>query len=155
MKNSLLQLENSWLAEVSIESHPYSSDEKELADNISLRASPEFARGNEDPSLWRVSLGVSFGGEGDRKLHYTGRIKVVGLFRVQEDVPSEKQQLLVAINAPSILYSMSREIIASLTARSFYGAFMIPSVSFADSRINASVEGTPKEGQEPSSKPQV
>jgi preprotein translocase subunit SecB len=55
---------------------------------------------------------------------------MVGFMHVLETYPSDKIDLLVAVNGPALLYSSAREIIASITGRGPFPAIVLPSVNF-------------------------
>lgn len=133
MKNSPLQLDHSLIEELSIK--PGTISEGGYAGQLNLQVLPSYGRANNDPLKWRVELDIQFKSSDEKPAPYEGRIKVVGFFRVMPEYPKEKQSTLVAVNAPSILFSMSREIIAGITARSVNGIFTLPSMSFADTRL--------------------
>jgi hypothetical protein len=53
---------------------------------------------------------------------------------------------LVAVSGPSIIYATAREIIATLSGRSYHGTLLLPSVSFTDQvlRFDAAGDGKNK-----------
>jgi preprotein translocase subunit SecB len=108
------------------------NDAETFAEAVTVTAEPVFARNNEDPKQWLVTMRVAFAGAHDRPLQYEGHIDVVGTFRVTSDLPEEQHLKAVAVTCPSILYGTARELIATLTARSKHGAYFLPTVSFTD-----------------------
>ena len=129
MDISPLQLEHSLIEEINLKP---ARGTKEFCENLNVKAAPSFSRHDKDGLRWQVGLEIHFSGANDKPSPYDGMIKVAGWFRVAETMPEEKLLRLVAVNAPSILYSTAREVIAGLTARGVNGLFLLPSVSFVD-----------------------
>ena len=133
MKNSPLQLEHSVIEEIVLKP---ARGTQEFCENLNIASIPTFSRADKDPTRWLVGLEISFSGEGEKPTPYSGMIRVGGWFRtVTEGMTEEKLLKLVAVNAPTILYSTAREVIAGLTARGVNGLLLLPSVSFVDNRI--------------------
>jgi preprotein translocase subunit SecB len=63
---------------------------------------------------------------------YSFRVEVVGFYEVSKDYPTEKAEMLVRANGPALLYSASRELIASLTGRGPFASVNLPTVTFID-----------------------
>jgi len=63
---------------------------------------------------------------------YSFRLEVVGFYEVREDYPTEKAEMLVRANGPALLYSATRELIATLTGRGPFAAVNLPTVTFFD-----------------------
>lgn len=134
MKLSPLQLEHSVIDEVSIIP---AKGTKDFAEELNIQTAPGFARHMKDSSRWQVALAILISGTGDKPAPYDVRIGLMGWFRVNGDGLDEQQQLdILAVNAPSILYSTAREVVAGFTARSINGLFLLPSVSFAGTRVS-------------------
>jgi preprotein translocase subunit SecB len=140
MKISPLQLEHSVLVEISLIA---AKGTKEFCDQLNIQASPIFARHGNDPRKWKVTLEIKVSGTGDKPAPYEVKLVMLGWFIVADEFDDDKQLEIVGVNAPSILYSTAREIVAGLTARSINGLFLLPSVSFAGTRIVFSKE-TPR-----------
>ena len=60
---------------------------------------------------------------------------MTGVFTILSDSSEEKQMEIVAVNAPSILYSSVRDFVAMLTAHGPNGKLVLPSVSFIDQKL--------------------
>lgn len=132
MLTSPLQLEHSVLGEVVVRPNPG----PEWTNSIEVEATPEFSRNESDLALWQVQMPVTFRGSEGKAATYEGRVEVVGYFRVvQSDLPEENQLRLIAVNAPAMLFSAAREVVANLTARGRNGPFLLPSVTFVDIEI--------------------
>lgn len=80
---------------------------------------------------WRCELVIKSTDDGkDENPFYNFRIVMVGFFKVNSELPTEYAQALAESNCPAILYSTSREIIATVTHRSPYPAVLLPLVIF-------------------------
>jgi preprotein translocase subunit SecB len=109
---------------------------------IDVDASPEaeyevssqldIARNTSDPREWRVCLEVKFGGKAAAPTPHRGRVQYVGFFGVDESVPEERMARVIAITAPSIVYSSIRELLALLTGRGPMPCLLLPVVTFID-----------------------
>ena len=129
MKVSPLQLNHTQFGEIFLQ--PKVADE--FAAAINVTTNPTFGRNDKDPNQWQIKMRIAFKGTDKKPTQYEGHIDVMGVFTVVATDMKEDQTLkLVAITCPSILYATAREVIASLTARSQHGLFLLPSVSFAD-----------------------
>lgn len=129
MKASPLQLDHTQFGEIFLQ--PKTA--RKYASSVSVTTAPTFGRNNNERDQWQIKMRIGFKGAGDKPAQYEGHIEVMGVFTVIATDLSDDQKLkLVAITCPSILYATAREVIASLTARSQNGLFLLPSVSFAD-----------------------
>jgi len=54
--------------------------------------------------------------------------------RVHPGYPAEKRAQLVQVTGASLAYGMAREVIANLTARGPHGTFLLPSISFLETK---------------------
>jgi len=50
------------------------------------------------------------------------------------DYPTEKREPLMQITGASLAYGMIRETVANLTARGPHGTYLLPSVSFLETK---------------------
>lgn len=147
MKNSPLRIEASFPAKISLQNHIDGDPETEIVPDCL----PEFLQNKDNPRLWQVRLNIKFAGKpGTRALH-EGEIEFVGLFTVTDEVPEEQMARVVAVTCPSILYSSAREIVALLTGRGPYKAFLLPAVSFTDGTITINRESSPVKRRIPES----
>ncbi|SOD15994.1 protein-export chaperone SecB [Nitrosomonas ureae] len=95
----------------------------------------EFAR-LEQPSpesfgLYELIFRISIKNETGKKTPYLVDMEVYGSFDVSGlDIKSHTDMVLV--NGCSILYSAIREQVFSITSRSIYGPFILPTVNFLD-----------------------
>ena len=129
MKVSPLQLNHTQFGEILLQ--PKVAEE--FATSVNVTTNPAFGRNDSDPNQWQIKMRIAFKGNDKKPAHYEGHIDVMGVFTVTATKMEEDQVFkLIAITCPSILYATAREVIASLTARSQHGLFLLPSVSFAD-----------------------
>jgi preprotein translocase subunit SecB len=132
MKPSPLQLDRSSIGNVTVRI----ADRGVVSPEVEVEVVPTFARQNDNPLRWLVTVRISFGRSDDKPVPYQGQIECDGVFTIVDESLAEERQLrLIAVTAPSMLYAAAREVIASLTARSKNGVFLLPSVSFTDQTV--------------------
>lgn len=86
---------------------------------------------NETDNLWRCELTINSSKKAEEENpFYDFKIVMVGFFRVNPGLSPEQAQTLAKSNCPAVLYSTSREIIATVTRRSPYPAVLLPLVTF-------------------------
>lgn len=86
---------------------------------------------DESDNAWRCELVIkSSDEEKEGNSFYDFRIVMVGFFKVHPGLPADYAQALAESNCPAVLYSTSREIIATVTRRSPYPAVLLPLVTF-------------------------
>lgn len=96
-----------------------------------LSANVTDIRNADDPRSWRFELEVESKDEESKEFPYSLRIILVGFFRVRDQYPDERADILARVNGPSVLYSAAREALATATSRSGYPAIVLPSVMFS------------------------
>jgi preprotein translocase subunit SecB len=143
MKQSPLQLKQSIIREVVCKA----AETSDFAGTINLTTNPTFARSEDDPKLWQITLMVHFkAGSGESKpLQYTGHIDLFGLFEMTPGPTEEATLRVLAVNAPSMLYATARDTLAFLTSRGPHGTYLLPTITFSDILLNAkqAVESAP------------
>ena len=129
MQTSPLQLDDAFIGEIAV--IPNESASHANPNDVVVDATPSYARHTENPLKWSVKLLVEFRSSETTPSPYEGSVQCEGYFTVvNPEQPEEKQRKLVAVNAPTILYSMARDMVATITGRSRHGKFLLPSVSF-------------------------
>ena len=130
MNASSLLLENYFFTEMTFKSNPRIKleDCKITADD--LKVSVRECHDEVSNRRWVFELRVDLPQIPARKLPYTFRLVLVGIFDVDEGYPKEKATLLARVNGPSVLYSAAREAIATMTGRGPYPAILLPPVNF-------------------------
>lgn len=141
MNRSPLQLKHYFFTRIEIEPVKgyVQSDEEGMYPNINghdLSCSFAYAEPSAEHKIvfHGVRLTIALNGQAADTLPYKATIGLEGVFEVVKDWPDGKVFDLVAINGSSILYSVAREILMTLTARFENGPVLLPTVSFQDFR---------------------
>lgn len=131
---SHLQLETYFLKEIS---YAVKNNLDTIPDKVSeinpvgLEVSDLTTPVEEIENGWRCELVIkSSDDENEGNPFYNFRIVMVGFFKVNPNLSLETAQSLAESNCPAVLYSTSREIIATVTRRSPYPAVLLPLVTF-------------------------
>src|SRR5690625_1535443 len=104
---------------------------EEPVGKLNLTTAVSFGTNPENELERACELTVEFGPvDKDQPASYSGKISVVGSFRISENYPEDRRDQLMKVSASSILYGACREMLANLTARSVHGLLSLPSVSF-------------------------
>jgi preprotein translocase subunit SecB len=80
---------------------------------------------------WRCELMVNLPSDPAGKFPYSFSLTLVGLFSIERELSPDSDETLVRSNAPAVLFSAAREVLASVSSRSGYPPFLLPSVTFA------------------------
>jgi preprotein translocase subunit SecB len=135
MQTSPLQLDDAFIGEITVRPNE-SATPVGGPNNVVVNTTPSYARHTDNPLKWSVKLLVEFSSVEATSSPYEGHVQCEGYFTVvNQEQPEERQRKLVAVNAPTILYSMARDMVATITGRSRHGKFLLPSVSFIDQLI--------------------
>ncbi len=87
-------------------------------------------RDADDPLGWHCNLSIETNDDTAQDFPYTFGVALTGSFHVDEKYPAENAEMLARVNAPSVLYSAARELLASVTGRGLYPPVLLPSASF-------------------------
>lgn len=87
----------------------------------------------DDTRRCRCELIVELPDDPSDKFPYKFAITLIGIFRVHPGYPEDQVELLLKVNAPSILYSAAREVILGFSGRGGFPPVLLPSVSFTPS----------------------
>lgn len=136
MKNAPLSLDVSYPTLIHIVSDPDGA--RDTGHDVECNA--QVWRSQRNERKWRVQLAVKFKPKGSGVAAHRGEITYMGIFTVVEDYPAEKMFRLIGVDAPSILYSSIRELVALLTGRSSTTTVMLPTVSFIDNIVVSPTE---------------
>ena len=71
---------------------------------------------------------------------YHGSAEIVGIFTVDPAWSANKSEELARVNGASLLYGAVRETVLTLTSRATHGEFLLPTLSFIESKAPASLE---------------
>jgi len=77
----------------------------------------------------------------------------VGFFKVLFAESLGKDEILVRVNATTLLYTTAREVIASATSRGPYPGVLLPAVSFANSSLVESAKDNQQKEAQKASQP--
>jgi preprotein translocase subunit SecB len=146
MKNAPLSVDFSYPTLVHLISDPQGASEVKYDVTCEI----EVWRGESNPRKWRVQLRVEFKPKAGTNAAHRGEITYVGIFTVADDCPEEKMYRLIGVDAPSILYSSIRELVALLTGRGPTKTVLLPTVSFIENVVVPAPE-TPSEARSASS----
>lgn len=131
MKTSPLQLEAYFVTDLhfSINKNFDAQKGAEIKDT-DVSANFDMAINAENNRLCQLTLKLQFQPAAEANTPYRFTIEMLGAFRVLEVYPEEKQDRLLRVNGPSMLFGIAREIVRDITARGPYPALILPSVSF-------------------------
>ena len=129
MLTSPLQLEASYIKELHFLMKDHPKDLKPV-ENPAVKVSVKAARKTDDPLHWSFELNVGFDEATAPKMPFEFTLVMLGFFKVNEKYPAEQAEKLANTNGPAVLYSATREVIASLTGRNGYSPLVLPTVTF-------------------------
>src|SRR6266496_542622 len=131
MKNAPLSLDASYPTLIHVISDPEGS--RDAAYDVECDV--QVGRSESNERRWRIQLGVKFKAKETAVAAHRGEVTYVGIFTVADDYPKEKMYRLIGVDAPSILYSSIRELVALLTGRSSKQTVLLPTVSFIENVV--------------------
>jgi preprotein translocase subunit SecB len=156
MKLSPLVIEGYYVKELSIAVTPKYENEPEYFAEVGFHFQPaatyspdpvtfdvlgDIAQHPDEPNRWRYDIQIKSHGRRKKKFPYSFDITLVGFFRIAEGLTDNNfGNLLLYANAPAVLYSAAREILAAVTGRGPYPAIMLPSVTFVDNTEKMAAE---------------
>lgn len=122
-------------------------------DPVTINFSGGGGPNSEDISRWKFNLRVKSDIPADSNYPYDFSLEIVGFFKVLFAEPLGKDEILVRVNATTLLYTTAREVIASATSRGPYPGVLLPAVSFANSSLVESAEDNMRKEPPKASKP--
>lgn len=131
MRKSPLLLKNYFLTNLQISANPHYEPQKPyqyLFNNITCNV--KHLTNKKLPNVWQVQLNLSYSPGKEENIPYRFSINLVGFFELHRKESNSTTDILVAIGAPSILYSTAREILASITGRGPWNAILLPMADF-------------------------
>lgn len=131
MKKSPLSIDASYPILIHLDSNPEGSGEA----GYDVEYDVQVWQSTNNERRWRVQLGVKFKPKGSGAAAHEGEVKYVGLFTVADEYSAEIMYRLIGVDAPSILYSSVRELVALLTGRSATKMVLLPAVSFFGGKV--------------------
>ncbi len=154
MQPSLLQLEGYYVRDFSFSVRDDADDKIPIILPTVLHAHPRealtgyvqsvssefvFEINQTKPRRFRVLLEVGTKQVEGNFYPYTFSLKMVGYFRVAEEIPDETLTALISSSAPATLYTLAREYIAATTGRGPFPGAVLPLVSILPSEINVAL----------------
>ncbi len=128
MNISPLQLKHSWIERLDFQCASFGED---VSDTSDVSVEVDYGQHPSNPQEWMVGLTTVISNSNEEEVaKYLATVKFVGLFRVDAELEREKQLKIVAVNAPSVLFSATREVLVQITARSPLGPIELPTLSF-------------------------
>ena len=132
--NSRLSLDSYYLTELNyairdgLDTNP---ERVGVVEPIELEVSDTTTLLDSHTRTWRCELTVnSAESETSKDDFYSFKITTIGFFRIDPNMSEEQMIQLAETNCPAVLYSTSREIIATITRRSPYPPLLLPLVTF-------------------------
>jgi preprotein translocase subunit SecB len=132
MQLSRLALDDYFIKALSFALNPGFDQEKEGSNEVEppdLKVRSRLA-GTKNKQ-WRCELMVELPRDPAGKFPYSFSLTLVGYFTIEPELSPESDETLARSNAPALLFSASREILANVSSRSGYPPFLLPSVTFA------------------------
>ncbi|MBK1830524.1 protein-export chaperone SecB [Verrucomicrobiaceae bacterium R5-34] len=112
---------------LNIELHPQAQNEE--AWNFGLSHMIFVERDEDDPTLWRATVGVRLKDKEEKQpAPYIGEIRCAGHFRLDPEFPENKAEDMVHLNAGAILYGAIREFVLTHTSQSVHGELVLPTL---------------------------
>lgn len=122
-----LQARDLDLAQLELGDSPYPPmDDIHLQPQVTL-SGPE---GEENPHDFLLTLALELSEENAHGLPYTFAVEVEGVFQIDHDGPLAERKKCVVVNGGSMLFSVIRELLLTLSARHKFGPILLPSLNF-------------------------
>jgi preprotein translocase subunit SecB len=132
-----LQLEGYLVTELSFKAQPdFEYDIENPLTTVmpsDLTVEVALAEHQDDRLRRNCDLTVELADPTGSKVPYVFRTSFTGFFRISDKYPANQVDLMFATNAPALLYSAAREMLATVTGRGPYPAVTLPSVTFIPS----------------------
>lgn len=106
-----------------------SNDEPGNPKRISMPIHTEVNAGEAMGNEYPVSLYVQVGKE-DSAHPFSISVSMAAIFYINKEVSNEQKKQFLSVNAPAVLYSYIRPVIASLTSQSAYPQYNLPFMDF-------------------------
>ena len=154
MRPSPLQLEGYLITELSFTAQPDFEYDLEhpltTVQPADLTVEVALAEHQDDRLSRNCDLSIELSDATGSKFPYVFRTALTGFFRVRQHYPSDQVDLMFATNAPALLYSAARELLATVTGGGPYPSVTLPSVTFLPSLAEAAEQ---KQNAAPETKP--
>ncbi len=101
-----------------------------VPDSITINVQTGAVQHPEELDRWQHILTVTSQIPPEKKYPYDFQITLVGYFKVSEQVPPERREAFIKVNAASVLYSAAREALAAATGRGPLPCVVLPTIAF-------------------------
>jgi len=131
MNSVPLQLKHYFVTDLNIKvCNGYDFEKDQKYDIKDFHSDTEYFKKKEYPQIRQVRIKLKYKPKKNDNMPYEFSINVIGFFEIDSKLPASKIEPLIRFNAPAMLYSAAREIIANVSGRGPWGPFLIPTVSF-------------------------
>jgi len=136
MNKAPLQLEHYFITDLHITAcQDYNLKKDKKYDIKNFHTNIKYFEKKNYPEMRQVQLKLQYKPLKNENMPYEFGINIVGFFKIAPKLPDSELNNLIRFNAPSMLYSAVREIIANVSGRGPWGSFLIPTVSFLPQKI--------------------
>ena len=129
--NSLspLQLKKHFFTRFSVRANPGGT----VAAQQIIEPAISFEKNPESPNQWVLNLGIVLkSAKPEAPILYDAQLEMFGVVEVHTGFPPDKAEQLAVVNGLSLLYSATREMFQTVTARCGHGSVALPVLSFVD-----------------------
>jgi preprotein translocase subunit SecB len=128
---ALLNIDNYFVEDISIRTNP--GYKKAKAEQGALEISFDIKRkGTEPRFMVLMQVDVNKSKKSFSGAAYQISLKIIGFFSFVEGTAEETMNKMIGLNGLTILYGVSRGIVAQATANCPHGKFILPSVNFVE-----------------------
>lgn len=138
MKESIFKFKSPEVEKVMFVTNDNFDDNK--YEGITIGGRTQIQKAEKEP-IAKVRLRVKIGDKSE-KFPFLIDIVIAGMFSWEEDTNEENIDALLRINAPSLLLSYVRTVIASITSYSKFSTFNIPFINMEDNEAEYIKEDT-------------
>lgn len=144
MRTSPLQIDNYFISELHFAANA-AFDAKKPVDvrDDQFVVESNSHKDEKRPDFWQTIVRIKHQPAATENAPYSLILEVVGFFQVMSSFPTEKVERLVKTNGSTMLYSIAREIVRSITCSGPYRGLLLPSVSFFEPLPEPSATPTP------------
>jgi preprotein translocase subunit SecB len=144
MDSAPLQLKYYFVTDLLIKArHDYNLEKDRKYDIKDFHSDIKYSKKKEYPRIRQVSLKLLYKPQKNDNMPYEFNINVIGFFEISSKLPESEVENMVGFNAPAMLYSAAREIIANISGRGPWGPFLLPTVSFMPQKSKKSKKHKP------------
>ncbi|MGB3478554.1 MAG: protein-export chaperone SecB [bacterium] len=131
MEEAPLRLRHYFITRIHIKAHSkYNPKKPYIYEAGSIQTEQKVYVNKKIPGVWQVRLNLKNVQRNSENIPYTFNLEIVGFFETTKKHTKSTTDMFIHFNAPAILYSAAREIIASATGRGPWGSILIPVIRF-------------------------